>query len=329
MTAHALALVESPLQLLCALETLRRHERMHVHFRMDAEQAKAIIASLREDRLPDSIDFITWKAAKRMLAQRPQRIIIGDPCSGRIQRHLTSGYAVSKLPEITIVDDGLSSIDVMEQLVLSDKPISRPRNRLSQARRALSAVFSSRLRGLLRKDRLTWVTALSIDAVFADRLRDAGLTVEHHTFAFLSALPSSKKTAPSRIVLGSALASDGLLRRDAYLGWLSRRAAEGPFAYYPHRREKEHDLDAVRALPGVEIADVGLPVEIRLRGLSKGTEVLSLPSTAAVNLAVVSPKARVRVHPIDEDWWESSAPKEFRRVVDRIPHGLLDSEGVR
>jgi len=88
----------------------------------------------------------------------------------------------------------------------------------------------------------------------------------------------------NRVLLGSALPTDGRMPVADYLSWVASEARNGRLAYLPHRRETAAVLAAVSELPGVRIFDTGLPVELVLAGAREPLEVLTLPTSAQTTL---------------------------------------------
>ncbi|WP_101653381.1 DUF6716 putative glycosyltransferase [Brevibacterium ihuae] len=330
----ALAWVESPLQLLSALEAAHPGEQLEIQVRGDAPGIAEFLDRFDRAWLPAGTTLRTGLhgptaplASSGTGAAAPvDRLLLGDPCSGRFQAALAR-RRFPLPPRVTLIDDGLATEHAVRLLTAArPAPLQRARQRLSPARRALALTAALRLRGLLRAGRLTWTTALSVAPDLGSRFAAAGGTLDRHTFDRLRALDLTTPDLPGTIVLGSSLAADGLIDPAAYLDWVGSVAADTTCAYLPHRRERAADLAAIAALPGITVHPAGLPVELRLAAAPRGARLLSLPTTAAANLALTMDSPDIRVSPIPQDWWTGSAPDALRRDLNRsaAPRGYTD-----
>ncbi|GGK93255.1 hypothetical protein Sme01_59060 [Sphaerisporangium melleum] len=317
----AVAWVESPLQLLCAVEA--RHAgltgpRVRVVTRGRLPGLRVTRAELGALDLPEGLDIET--ADDRL--PRPGRRdtwVLGDAFSGRVQ--LTSLTAFPS--RMVVVDDGLATIRLLELLAAGfGAPLLRARAKAASSRRALGIATGIRLRAAARAGRLTIFTALPVPAGLAEAVRGLGAELVTHDFPWLRSQPVATHPRPpeNTVVLGTSLVRNGLIHRDRYLDWLF--ALEGPLAYYPHRREDPGDLAAVRGHPGVTVYDAGVPVEMTLRDLRPGQRVLSLPSTAVTSLRVLLAARGVPVETVDvpDDWWTPSASVSLRSHLQMFAH---------
>lgn len=329
--AHAsdLALVESPLQFITAIEALKDSPAAVIHWREDAKGMAAFMDAFRPEWLPAGVT--THAGMPDLRTQFEGRILVGDLCSGRIQKQLTDGYFARYLPPITILDDGLSTVAVVRQLMQSAQPLQRPRTAVSPLRLPLSAFVTSRLRGLARKGRLTWFTALITDRPMLDRVRATGLHVETHGFEYVRALEAAESPPTRTVIIGSAMAADGLIDESAYRAWIESAAEEAPLTYYPHRREDARFLSALAHDSRIHVKEAGLPLELRLSSLTHGTRIKSLPSTAAFSLALLNCEADITVTAVPPSWWLPAAPQAFRisahtTAEDLGSHGLTPGQ---
>ncbi|MFC4585917.1 hypothetical protein [Sphaerisporangium corydalis] len=313
--------MESPLQLLCAVEA--RYAGVagpstRVVTRGRLPGLRVTRSELAALDLPPGLEIET--AEDRM--PRPGREttwVLGDAFSGRMQ--FTSLTAAPK--RMVVVDDGLATIRLLELLTArAGTPLLRARATPGPARRILGAAAGLRLRAAARAGRLTIFTALPVPAALSEAVRGLGAELVTHDFAWLRSQPAVAHPRPpeSTVVLGTSLVRNGLIHRDRYLSWLF--ALEGPLAYYPHRREDPGDLAAVRDHPGVTVYDGGAPVEITLRDLRPGQRVLSLPSTAVTSLRVLLSARGVPVESVEvpDDWWTPSATVSLRSHLQMFAH---------
>lgn len=324
MTDHAI--VESPLQFITAVEALQDSPDALIHWRDDATGMTAFMASYRPEWLPAGVR--TQAGLPDRTIEPDGRLLLGDLCSGRIQMQLADAYLMRHLPHVVILDDGLSTVAVVRQLMLGRQPVRRPRESVSPLRLPLSAFVSSRLRGLARKGRLEWFTALVTEPSMRERVEASGLAVTTHRFEYTRALPAAEAPATTTLVIGSSMVADGLVDERPYMAWVRAAAEDAPVTYYPHRREDPRLLAQLANNPRISVEEPGLPLELRLSVLPAGTRILSLPSTAVLSLALINPTAEVVVTAVPASWWLPAAPRafstgaqEFARQLDGRSHG--------
>ncbi|MEW9550258.1 hypothetical protein [Nonomuraea sp. NPDC050783] len=313
MVARASAWVESPLQMLCAVEAhhagLLGPETAVVP-RAGLRPLKATRAELRSLVLPDGL--VLAEPRERM----PRRVqAVGDAFSGKVQLRWLASWP----GRVVIVDDGLATLRLLELLAAGPtRPLLRARAEQAVPRAALGLAAALRL----RLSEVSVFTALSVGDELAAAVRAAGVELVRHDFAWLRAQPPSAHGPAERtVVLGTSLVRNGLVHRDRYLRWLNELAAQEPLAYYPHRREDPVDVALIRERPGITVHDAGAPAELTLRGLSPGQRVLSLPSTALTSLRVLLGPRGVAVEPVDvpDDWWTSRAAPALRSHLTGVP----------
>lgn len=306
MVVQASAWVESPLQMLCAVEAHHAGllgPRTAVVPRAGLRPLKATRRELRSLGLPGGLELA--EPRERM----PRRVeAVGDAFSGRVQLR----WLTSRPGRIVIVDDGLATLRLLELLAAGPyRPLLRARAHPGRLRAALGLAAALRL----RLSDVSVFTALPVDQPLEDAVRRAGVDLVRHDFAWLrSQPPSAEGPAERTVVLGTSLVRNGLVHRDRYLRWLMDLAAREPLAYYPHRREDPVDVALIRERPGITVHDAGAPAELTLRGLDAGQRVLSLPSTAITSLRVLLGPRGVAVEPVEvpEDWWTSRAAPALR-----------------
>ncbi|MER7368419.1 hypothetical protein ACI2LC_18250 [Nonomuraea wenchangensis] len=313
MVGQASAWVESPLQMLCAVEA--HHAGLlgpvtTVVPRAGLRALKATRAELRSLGPPSGL--VLGEPRERM----PRRVLaVGDAFSGRVQVRWLASWP----GRVVIVDDGLATLRLLELLAAGpSRPLLRARAEPSVPRAALGLAAALRL----RLSRVSVFTALDVDDKLAESVRAAGVELVRHDFAWLRAQPPSPYGPAERtVVLGTSLVRNGLVHRGRYLRWLTDLAAREPLAYYPHRREDPVDVALIGELPGVTVHDAGAPAELTLRGLRPDQRVLSLPSTAVTSLRVLLGPRGVAVEPVDvpDDWWTSRAAPALRSHLTGVP----------
>lgn len=259
-SSRATAWVESPLQLVCAVEyAALAGIPLRIVPRAGAAQIDATAERLRQLTLPEGVEICQPRAVPAVAASHA---IIGDAFSGRVQ----SAMAVRMPRRLTIVDDGSASLALPAALAGS-RPLSRTgvATRLSRLTRArltdIDRVGDLELFSYYRLQHPAWIP---------------------NRFAWLASR-HAEGLSGGAVVLGSANVVDGLLAEGVYLRWLASQPAGA--RYLPHRRESRDTIEAA-ALLGFEVVETGLPVELALLG-SRGLEVSTLPSSAADTLRIL------------------------------------------
>jgi hypothetical protein len=258
------AWVESPLQLICAVEyAFATHTPVRIVPRAGAAQLPATAARLRELDLPTGV---TIEAPRALPVLGASHWIVGDAFSG-----MTRSAIAMRMPHrLTIVDDGAETLRLPSVLNGSAR-LSRSTDPL--AVQAIADLATTRVRELDARGALELFSYYALDhgARVPNRfrwLRSRGLT----------------SSAPRRIVLGAAAVTDGHLTESAYLDWL--RGLATPAHYFPHRRESANLLARVAEIEGLVVEAPGLPIELVLAG-AREVWVASLPSSAVETLRIV------------------------------------------
>ncbi|AWS44788.1 hypothetical protein [Streptosporangium sp. 'caverna'] len=318
----AVAWVESPLQMLCAVEAHHAGllgARSRVIPRAKLRPLEVTHRELSRLALPPGLELTAPEADMPRLG-RGTIGAVGDAFSGKVQfRWLTT------LPgRIVIVDDGLATIRLLELLTgRMWTPLLRARGGAGRLRTALGTAAGVRLRAAARSGRLSIFTALPVPAELAQAVRDKGAELVTHDFTWLRSQPLRRPRPEERtIVLGTSLVRNGLIHRESYFTWLAGLGSAEPVAYFPHRREDPNDLARVGEQPGITVYDGGVPAEMTLRGLAAEQRVLSLPSTAVTSLRVLLSARGVAVDTVDvpDEWWTAEAAPSLRSHLSMFAH---------
>lgn len=314
------ALVESPLQLLAAVEAHaagRAGPRTRVLARPDVPALAAATDAVRALGLPAGLE-VEHASVPRHLPDGT--VVVGDPFSGAFQAALLR--APRPPQRLVVVDDGLATLDLVRRVLTGDRLVrlTAPPDPL---RHALGALAARRLRRLVDAGRLTLSTTIPLDDASVAGLRDRGVAVRPHDFAWLRSRPQRHAPGEPTVVVGSALVADGLVHADRYAAWVRGIASDGPVRYVPHRRHDPLVSALLQRLAGVVVDEPGAPVEIRLRGLRPGQRAVMLPSTSAVTLSrlLVPRGVVVAPHAVPDTWWTDRATPELRRHLGRT-HAL-------
>ena len=256
--------MESPLQLLCAVEYAFAAEvAVRIVPRAGAVQLAATAERLRALELPLGV---TIEAPRSLPVLGSDHWIIGDAFSGMAR----SAIALRMPQRLTVVDDGAATLD-LPAVLAGQARLSRSTD--TAAMHAIAELATARARELDAAGALELFSYYALDhpARRANRFR---------WLRSRAAVPA----VPKRIVLGSANVADGLVPEGEYLDWLG--GLEVPASYFPHRRETASTLQRIAAIPGLAIDDRGLPIELVLAGAREVT-VTSLPSSAVETLRII------------------------------------------
>lgn len=311
--AARIAWVESPLQLVNAVEyAAASGEPLHVLIRPGLTGLDEAAAALRP-HLPAHVTLArtgVLVGLARYAASR--RRLSGDSYSGQL-RAIT---CLTGARDVVTVDDGSMTLSLASQLT-AGAPLSRPGRSESTLMRALGTAAGHRLRRAGERGRLSLFTAFATHPSVR-ALSATGARITENRYGWLRGTSWDSPVAVPRVVLGSALATDGLISHEQYEDWLRAKAGEG-IAYLPHRRESAAELARYASYEGLEVVRTGLPAEITLAACTALTEVSMLPSTAAVTLRSILPATtRLTVAAVPDSWWTSRADPELRTMLANL-----------
>ncbi|WP_022882028.1 hypothetical protein [Gryllotalpicola ginsengisoli] len=276
------AWVESPFQLLSAAEYAHAAgRRIRVAMRLTGPQMETTAAELLRRGAPFA-EIVPYVGIPWGTLARDRDWAIGDGFSGQFRAVTTA------LPpqHVTLLDDGANTLALADAL-LGRTPFHRPRRSEGAVNRLLGDVARHRLHSLADREALEIFTVFPLGDQRTAALERRGIRVTRHSFAWTRQATDPLDLPGGRVLLGSALPTDGHLDPDAYLRWVAARAREGEVVYLPHRRETPQMLAAVAELPGVRMLKTGLPVELVLAGIREPIELISLQTSAATTLELL------------------------------------------
>jgi hypothetical protein len=325
MPVHpSIAWVESPLQLLGVIEAHAAGflgAATRVVPRKGVHGLPATLAAVADLTLPPGLRLEPARSGSPAPAA-DRTWVLGDPLSGRVQRQLV---AAGDGP-IVLVDDGRATLHTLERLA-TGQPLTRAKLTASLPRRVLGRAVGDVLRSVAADGRLTVFSVYDLPGATRAPLAALGVRFARHHFDWLRAAASDVDAFDGfrarHVVLGTALVVDGLVDPRRYLSWVTAMAgsSSGPWTYWAHRREDPSTLAAVAGMPGVDIRQDGLPVELGVSGLGPGDRVSSLPTSALATLADVLAGRGVRIddYPIPAGWWSSGVPADLRAHLGGEP----------
>jgi hypothetical protein len=314
----SVAFVESPLQFLSALESHEPTEDLLIRARASAKGMTSFLDAFDPAWLPKNVRLERDGAKPGLLRKNTfDRIYLGDACSGEVHKALALAYLERRMPEVVILDDGLATYSAIEILTAKRGPLVRPRQKLKASRTVMAAHVADRLRHLATVGKLRWHTALPVAKPLRKAFLKSGGEITRHRFEHLQSLPTGGSHPRDNPVIGSSLAADGLIDAFAYRAWVDDIIdTHGSITYYPHRRETEEFLADLAQDERVRIKHLGLPIELRLINLPPDSTIRSLPSTAAVSLAVLNPDVTIDVTEIPAKWWTGASPDSLRKSLN-------------
>lgn len=324
-TGRTLGLVESPAQLLNALEW--------ASFAGARDSARLVIAGpgdpitrLQLHRLAElartdgfsvgwsEVRGTPWQRARALaalagLVRDADTLVLGDPYSGIAHLLLNSTRLTGREPRIVVVDDGTATLHYEQQWVSAE-----PLQRWHLGGRSVPArLIGGRAYQLLGRgsEAVELFTAMPI------RTR---IPAVRNDYAWTRQRFGPPQLLDGIDLLGSSLAETGTISEAAYLAGVARLVSEhGLRRYLPHRKESAAKLARIAAL-GVELVRPDLPVEVYARRGPVATELWSFPSTVLHTLPLVLAGTGVSVRALEvaDDWFSEQADQVARGFIAGI-----------
>lgn len=319
MSTPALAFVESPAQLLNAVEWAYASG---VEARLVVLGPPEPVTRFQLHRLSELVRrdgfAVEWVEVRdrvrgpRLLAALGRRVraaatvVLGDPYALYAQLLLNG---VSDRARIVVLDDGTSTLHYADQWARGGEL-----RRWHVARRSTSArLVGGRAARLLgnRSDRVALFTAMPLESELPATL---------NTYAWVRHRFPAPRVLPGTDLMGSSLVETGVVTEAAYLAGIRRLTGERAVArYLPHRHESPAKLSMIESL-GVRIVRPDLPMEVYARRGPVGRSILSFPSTVVHTLPLVLGDVGVTIESlsVSDDWFSADARGEERDFVRGI-----------
>jgi hypothetical protein len=313
----ALALVESPAQLLNVIELAKLEEdlaglkiavlapvagltRTQLRSMILLAREAGHTVSWHEPRLGGLAVARSLRALAGELAG-VRRLVVGDPYSGVIQAIIS----VTKLSEVTIVDDGTATLEFARQWLAGEQlsrwhRVAAPNPPRQITARARNQVAGTARRRLSPKSgcRLRLFTCMPVDI--------PGARIIHNDFAWVRARDPVPQLKLGADLIGTSLVESGVVKADCYLGGVETLITRYDVdRYFAHRKEADWKLDLIERM-GVEVVKSALPLEIVARRGPIGRTIVSFPSTVVHTLPIVlaGSTARVVVCEVAAEWYQ-------------------------
>lgn len=315
----AVALVESPAQLLNVLEWAHQHRP--VDGSVMGEQLTIMVlpppepaARVQLDRMTELAEAagctVSWHEVRgghgvrlRALGKitaavsAAETLVIGDPFSGFLQLVI----ATARTRDLVVVDDGSATLRFVEIMDSHDNLVRWHRNdqgtavsRLvaSRARRRMAAGAS----GMRPHRRLRLFTAMPVSS--------PTIPIEANLLGWTREQYPAPRLLPGADLIGSSLVETGVVSLDHYLQAVAALVAgQRVGRYLAHRRESNEKLSVIAGM-GVRVVRPGLPLELFARQGPIAERLISFPSTVVHTLPLVLADSRVElmVCDIDQAW---------------------------
>lgn len=339
----ALALVESPVQLLNLLEWVHaeggdparhtvvvlppRDPMSRGQLRRMAELARDEGLALRwcEPRTATAGPLRTLAGLAPALA-RAERLVVGDPFSRFVQGLLP----LSRARDLVVIDDGTATMEFVA-LMTDGRRLVRW-HRADRASRGLPERLFAPVAGWARRRltagpgrRVELFTSLPVAAPPGAELQVNRLEWTRARFG----PPAVRKEAD---LIGTSLVETGVVDLEHYLAAVASIARTGGATrYFAHRREREDKLRLLSARTGLEIVRPDLPLELVARRGPIGARLLSFPSTVAhtLPLALAGTGVELSVCEVEASWLTSAASPRAHGFLSGVARSARGAHGLR
>jgi hypothetical protein len=337
----ALALVESPAQLLNVIELAQLEDdlvglkiavlapvagltRVQLRSMIPLAREAGHTVSWHEPRLGGLAIARTVRAIAGELAG-VRRLIVGDPYSGVIQVIIS----VTKLSEVTVVDDGTATLEFARQWVAGEHLSRWHRIATPIQRRQIAALARDQVAGTVRRRlspnsacRLRLFTCMPVDL--------PGVRVIRNDFSWVRSQHPAPELKTGADLVGTSLVESGVVKADSYLGavkaLITRYNAD---RYFAHRKEAGWKLDMIEQI-GIQVVRSALPLEIIARRGPTGRIIVSFPSTVVHTLPIVLAESGVQVlvREIPAEWYEPQTMAQADDFLGRVTTSARRSNGL-
>jgi hypothetical protein len=337
----ALALVESPAQLLNVIELAQLEDdlvglkiavlapvsvptRTQLRSMIPLAREAGHTVSWHEPRLGGLAVARSLRALGGELAG-VRRLVVGDPYSGVVQAIIS----VTKLSEVTIVDDGTATLEFARQWFAGEHLSRWHRVATPSQRRQITALARDQVSGSVRRRlspqsgcRLRLFTCMPVDV--------PGVRIIRNDFSWVRARHAAPELKPGADLVGTSLVESGVVKADCYLGavetLITRHDAD---RYFAHRKEADWKLDLIERI-GIEVVRPSLPLEIVARKGPVGRTIVSFPSTVVHTLPIVlaGSEARVVICEIANEWYEPEKTVQADDFLGRVTTSARRNYGL-
>jgi hypothetical protein len=248
---------------------------------------------------------------------RVRRLVVGDPFSRLVQVLLPLCRAAK---DVTVVDDGTATMEFTEILARGGRLVRWHRSgRRRSPVDVVLGVFSSSARRRLTPGKRRRVELFSA----MPATPPPGMTLRANRFAWTRSRFGPPRTLQGTDLIGTSLVETGVVDPERYLAGVRALAERhGAKRYFAHRREAADKLHRLAAETGLEIVRPDLPLELVARRGPIGRSVLSFPSTVlhTLPLALAGTGVDVVALDVDETWLTAAASPRAHTFLTTITH---------
>lgn len=254
------------------------------------------------------------------LLLRVELLVIGDPFSRLVQVLLP----LCRAKQLTVVDDGTATMEFTEILTRGGRLVRwhRSGRRRSPVDTAFG-VFASAARRRLTPRRRRHVELFSA----MPATPPAGMALRTNRFAWTRSRFGPPSVLDGTDLIGTSLVETGVVDPEYYLTVVADLARRHRAKrYFAHRKEAPGKLHRLAAETGLEIVRPDLPLELVARRGPTGRRILSFPSTVVHTLPLVLDGTGVDITVVDIDpaWLTAGAAPRAHTFLSGITHTARD-----
>lgn len=331
MSGPSVALVESPAQLLHAIEWCHAnaaasttliavlaprdgHGRAQLHRLANLALAAGITVRWFDPRKDFSAP-VGVIAALRAPLGRARRFVVGDPFSGLVQAMLP----VVGARDVIVVDDGASTVEFSERLAAGQALTRWTHDQGRGIAGWLRPALASRALDFFRPSAGRSVGLFTV----MPTVDVPGLWVQPNGYDWSRTRFGAPDVVPGTDIVGTSLVETGLVHEATYLGILTELVGRRAIGhYYAHRREEEGKLQRISRATGLTVVRPGLPLELELCQGAVAEHLVCFPSSVGFTLPVVLRRLPTTVSVIEVPT-ASLAPRindRARAFLQKLPH---------
>ncbi|MGB7964450.1 MAG: hypothetical protein WCF12_16025 [Propionicimonas sp.] len=330
MSRQSVALVESPAQLLHAIEWCHAnaastttliavlapkdgHGRSQLRTLASLALAAGITVRWFDPRKSLAASVAAVAALRRQL-RHARRLVVGDPSSGLVQAMLPCAGA----RDVVIVDDGASTVEFAEHLA-AGRPLTRWSNHQGGIVDGLRSRMAARARDFFTPSASRSVGLFTV----MPTVEVPGLWVQPNGYDWSRTRFGAPDVVPGTDIVGTSLVETGLVCEVSYLGIVTElvgRRATGH--YYAHRREDDGKLQRLSQATGLTIVRPALPLELELCAGAVAEHLVCFPSSVGFTLPVVLRRVPTTISVIEVpgDCLDSRIDDRARAFLQKLPH---------
>lgn len=328
---RALALVESPAQLLNVLELgageaewasvriavlapAEGHTRTQLQAMVDLAREAGHPVAWHEPRLGGAAVVRSVGALAGELSG-VGHLVIGDPFSGIMQVIIS----MVRPTKVMLVDDGTATLEFARQWVNGDQLARWHQVATPSRRRHIATLVREQLAGTVRR-RLSPESGCALGLFTSLPVSMPQLDVRRNDYAWVRASYPSPTIKLGADLIGTSLVESGVVDEGSYLTGVAGLAKQhGVDRYLAHRKESDAKL-ALIELMGIEVFRPLLPLEIVARRGPVGRTMISFPSTVVHTLPIVlqDTGVSIKVCEIEEGWFTEQATPRADQFLEQV-----------